>query len=670
MSGEAGSVRRDIVALAAALLPGLIMLVARHRAHASVPSDGRGGFISDADVDTALTGLESLTESLDVEPSLPATAVDDLAGLFGLAELERLALVAAAAPDVDARFGVVYAYLNDDVHLGSLTTGVVLELAGTAVWDGEARARLFADGVLARSGLVELQADGAFLRRTLVVPDRVLRHLLGDDRVPDEIERSVAPLVPVDHAVVATMRALFAEQRWFLYVRSVTGDSAPSFAGRALHDSNVATMHVDLTRAPFDGRPDEFLRVAVREAALHYSALVIGPIDAIAVEHRAALDVTVRSPVPVVLYGRTSWDPAWTRVDPVLVEVPGLDRTQRLELWRQALGDAGIELDPAHAAATYHLAPADIIRGVEAAAVFASSRGQVVDEQAIAYGARSQNAIALERLARRITPRAGFDDLVVPDRTRRQLHELVAWVENRDRVIDELGMRGQGTKGRGVAGLFVGSSGTGKTLAAEVVAGELGLDLYVIDLSTVVSKYIGETEENLERVFREATGVNGILFFDEADALFGKRSEVSDSKDRYANMEVAYLLQRMEQFDGLSLLASNLRANLDEAFTRRLDFVVTFPDPPPAERERIWEVHLPALLPRADDVDLANLAARFSLSGGEIANAARAAAHGALREDGTVTMALLVNAVAREYTKIGRLLRPDDFGEWLADIDR
>ncbi len=175
-------------------------------------------------------------------------------------------------------------------------------------------------------------------------------------------------------------------------------------------------------------------------------------------------------------------------------------------------------------------------------------------------------------------------------------------------------------RGRGITALFAGDSGTGKTLSAEVIAGELGLELYVIDLSTVVDKYIGETEKNLDRIFAEADRVNGVLLFDEADAIFGKRSEVRDARDRYANVEVAYLLQRMERFDGLAVLTTNLRANLDEAFTRRIDVIVDFPMPEEDDRMRLWRLHLPPEVPQADDLDLRFMADRFRLSGGNIRN--------------------------------------------------
>jgi SpoVK/Ycf46/Vps4 family AAA+-type ATPase len=180
----------------------------------------------------------------------------------------------------------------------------------------------------------------------------------------------------------------------------------------------------------------------------------------------------------------------------------------------------------------------------------------------------------------------------------------------------------------------------------------------------VVSKYIGETEKNLERIFAGAEGVNAVLFFDEADALFGKRTETSDAHDRYANLEVAYLLQRMEQFDGISILATNLRANIDDAFARRLDFVLTFPSPAADARRRLWDVHLPASLPVAADIDTAELARRFELSGGDIRNAALAAAYMAAAAARPVQMDDLVRAVAREYQKLGRLVTEDDFGPW------
>jgi SpoVK/Ycf46/Vps4 family AAA+-type ATPase len=201
-------------------------------------------------------------------------------------------------------------------------------------------------------------------------------------------------------------------------------------------------------------------------------------------------------------------------------------------------------------------------------------------------------------------------------------------------------------------------------MSAEVLAGDLGFDLYVIDLSTVVDKYIGETEKNLDRIFTEADRVNGILLFDEADALFGKRSEVKDARDRYANVEVAYLLQRMESFDGVAILTTNLRANVDEAFTRRLDAIVDFPMPEEVDRRRLWTQNLPDRLPQAGDIDRDFLARRFKVSGGNIKNICVSAAYLAAAEDRSVAMADLIRATDREYKKLGRLTVEAEFGDY------
>ena len=225
-------------------------------------------------------------------------------------------------------------------------------------------------------------------------------------------------------------------------------------------------------------------------------------------------------------------------------------------------------------------------------------------------------------------------------------------------------MRRGGGRGRGVTALFAGDSGTGKTMSAEVIARDLGLDLYTVNLATVVDKYIGETEKNLERIFAEAGGVNAVLFFDEADAIFGKRSDVKDAHDRYANIESAYLLQRLETFDGLAVLASNLRANIDEAFTRRLDAIIDFPAPTPELRRALWLHCLAAPLPLADDLDLDFLAESFEMAGGNIRSASTTAAYLAAGAGSPVSMQHIIAAVEQEYRKLGRLVLEREFGHY------
>jgi SpoVK/Ycf46/Vps4 family AAA+-type ATPase len=264
----------------------------------------------------------------------------------------------------------------------------------------------------------------------------------------------------------------------------------------------------------------------------------------------------------------------------------------------------------------------------------------------------------LGTLARRVRPQKSWDDLVLSESKLTQLRSIVARYRHADLVLDDWGLGH--AAGRGIVSLFTGQSGTGKTLAAEVIASALDLDMYRVDISTVVSKYIGETEQNLERLFEAASAGSSVLFFDEADSLFGKRAEVKDGRDRYANLEVSYLLQRLETYDGIVVLATNLPKNIDDAFLRRIHFVVDFPLPAVAERRAIWERHLPAGVPR-DDLDLDLLAQRYELPGGVIRNAVVAAAFRAADEGAPVGMRHVMAALVAEYTKLGRVIREEDF---------
>ncbi|HVO44313.1 MAG TPA: ATP-binding protein, partial [Aggregatilineales bacterium] len=266
----------------------------------------------------------------------------------------------------------------------------------------------------------------------------------------------------------------------------------------------------------------------------------------------------------------------------------------------------------------------------------------------------------LERLAQRIDAKATWETIVLPGDEMTQLHQIAAQVGSRTTVYSHWGFGARLNRGLGISVLFAGESGTGKTMAAEVIANALNLDLYRIDLSAVVSKYIGETEKNLRRVFDAAEDGSAILFFDEADALFGKRSEVKDSHDRYANIEINYLLQRIEAYRGLAILATNMKSALDPAFMRRLRFIVNFPFPGPADRKRIWQKVFPPETP-LDTLDYDRLA-RFNLSGGSIHNAALNSAFAAAESpDHWVTMALLVDSIRSEYRKLERPINEADF---------
>jgi SpoVK/Ycf46/Vps4 family AAA+-type ATPase len=277
---------------------------------------------------------------------------------------------------------------------------------------------------------------------------------------------------------------------------------------------------------------------------------------------------------------------------------------------------------------------------------------------------RLQSNRKLAALAQKITPHYGWDDIVLPPDRLQQFREICNYVKYSALVYHQWGFDNKLAMGKGLNALFAGPSGTGKTMAADIIAGELGLDLYKIDLSGVVSKFIGETEKNLSRIFSEAETSNAILFFDEADALFGKRSEVRDSHDRYANIEISYLLQRMEEYDGIVILATNLRKNMDDAFVRRMHCTVDFPYPGGRERQMIWDRIWPDDIPRSPQLDLGFMAHRFELAGGNIRNIALAAAFLAADDGGVVAMPHLIHATRREYQKMGKVITDGEFGEY------
>ncbi len=336
--------------------------------------------------------------------------------------------------------------------------------------------------------------------------------------------------------------------------------------------------------------------------------------------------------------------------------VPGF--SQRKALWAQCLGGESEAL--AALAGQYVLTSGQIRSAVAAARDRAAQRGDHMQAADLFATARAHSSPGLATLARQIHPRYGWEDIVLPPDQLMLLHEIVGAVLSRPLVFEAWGVGRKLAASYGVTMLFAGPPGTGKTMAAEVIASDLGLELYKIDLSTIVSKYIGETEKNLERIFNEARSSNAILFFDEADAIFGKRSEVKDAHDRYANIEVSYLLQRMEAYDGVTILATNLRANLDEAFTRRLQFAVDFPFPEEEYRLRIWQTLFPPGVPRAPDLDLAMLARRFKLAGGAIRNIIVNATFLAAADGQCVGMAHLMHGARRELQKMGRLLNEKD----------
>jgi hypothetical protein len=410
--------------------------------------------------------------------------------------------------------------------------------------------------------------------------------------------------------------------------------------------------------------------------------------DAPAAPPRALLErlANARGPVLLRLEKGACWHAALGVLRMTHVEVADASVTERSRAWRAAVAREAprarlAEADALALADRFNLGLGRISRIVRRAAdegalddapdMLASSSATA---SRLSEAARGESRDELGALAVRAPTPHLWDDLVLPAPTMARLRDFAAAIRDRAVVLDRWGFSRRATRARGISALFAGASGTGKTMAASVIARELALDLFVIDLSAVVSKYIGETEKNLDKVFRAARDAGTILFFDEADALFGKRSEVKDAHDRYANVEVAYLLQQLDAHDGIVVLATNLSRNLDAAFSRRMRYVIEFPLPGDADRLRLWRGIFPAEAPLDADVDLAFLAASFPLAGGDIRNVALEAAYLAAADGadrgGTIAMRHLVRAMARQMTKQGKTPSAAEFRQFVGLLDR
>jgi Winged helix domain, variant/ATPase family associated with various cellular activities (AAA) len=621
-----------------------------------------------------------------------------LAAAFALEQVDVDLLLLTVLPEVDPRYRLVYGYLQDDARRTTPTVDVLADVLAVVRDRATVPVRLAAGAPLRRGHLLRVTEDGPTEppgRRRVAVDERVVRHLLGDDTAPDDLAGRVRALPAGDwagyvaaDARVEQLRALgrwCAEQTYddgaVVLLHGPPGSGRTTTAAALATEAGVPLLAVDVD--PTSPGWSRVVDLVHREARLRGAAVLWRGADALLDDgepSRAWVDLLGRT-VPgllTLLSAEHGVDPANRTVGPPFLRLPlpAPDHETREALWRRHLPDAAEFAPPAPDAATlartlagaFQLTPGQVVDAVataRAAALVRDPDGGLLCAGDLAEGCRLQSGRRLTRLAQRVEPRPGLDidDLVLPRPHRRQLDELRARIGARGRLA-ETGLGRRVPSAHGLLVMFTGSSGTGKTMAAELLAHEQGVDLYKIDLAEVVSKYVGETEKNLRQVFLEAEDANAIIFFDEADALFGKRGDVREARDRWANIEVNFLLQRVEQFDGIVVLATNLRQNIDEAFLRRIHVVVDFPFPDADARLGIWQRLLAAQrLDRPSDDELAALAERFSIPGGSIRNVVVDAAFRALDADPPeITLRHLAVAVAREYQKLGKPLTPVEFG--------
>jgi hypothetical protein len=604
-----------------------------------------------------------------------------LADAFGLSDFEVDALLICLAPALDTRYERLYGYLLDDATRKRPTVNLILDLlAGT---DPRRLLMLpaFADDApLFRTGFVETVAELGQIQPTLLnqalQPDPALvSWLLGEFRPHAHLRdhSRVWPLAAtnIEHdLLIAGERLeslLMATAQFPVLVFNGRDRAAQRAAGRLLaYQMKRPLLHIDL--APLlkaDLPAPRAVQLALRDARLANALPYLDGWDACLEEDappNSLLQEILKYPDFVILAGQKAWRPRQREQQRHLlwVDFPLPAYTQRQQLWHQFLGEAASAIDVSKLAGQFTLTTGQIQDIVASAWDTAVQHGRPLNDEDLFASARAHSSSRLAALARKITPRYDWEDLILPDDQVGILREIISTLLSRPFVLEEWGVGAKLVSSAGITVLFAGPPGTGKTMAAEVIARELGLDLYKIDLSSVISKYIGETEKNLEKIFNEAESSNAVLFFDEADSIFGKRSEVRDAHDRYANIEVSYLLQRMESYDGVTILATNLRANLDEAFMRRIQFAIDFPFPEMEDRLRIWQTLMPADVPQAADLDLERMARQFKMAGGNIRNVIVSATYLAAANGRQINMENLMHGTRRELQKMGRLVNEED----------
>lgn len=636
-----------------------------------------------------------------------------LARLFQLTRFDLDALLVCLAPELELKYEKLYAYLQDDVTRKRPSMNLILNLTCRTLAEKlEARERLLASAPLFSHQLLRYADEGhgehaTSLSRILKIDDRILQFLLDVDTLDDalssfatltharasldelilpaETKESLARIF--DSCLASAKRDGGAGGARVLFLEGAAG-----VGKRTAAEALCASAAIDLLVADVPRLVSNHTSVAshvkrlLREAGLRRAGVYFDNADALLGEGereqqaRAVVFKALREFDGLAFVGseqalNRNLDASSERFFRVSFPVP--DYGLRRQLWQTFCDGEDVRVADEverDALADKFAFTAGKIRGAlsEARHLAMLRDGDAfeITSDDIYRACRSQSGQRLAGLAKKITPLYTWGDIVLPGNRLEYLREVCAHVKHRQRVFGEWGFDRKIALGKGLGILFVGPSGTGKTMAAEIVAGELGLDLYKIDLSSVVSKYIGETEKNLSRIFEEAEQSNAVLFFDEADAIFGKRSEVKDAHDRYANIETNYLLQRMEEYEGIVILASNFQKNIDDAFTRRIRLVIDFPFPDDAYRYHIWKKVFPQDTPLHADIDFDFLARKLKLSGGNIRNIALNAAFLAAGNGGHVRMKHIITATQREFQKTGKLCVKTDFEPYFEYLER
>jgi SpoVK/Ycf46/Vps4 family AAA+-type ATPase len=621
----------------------------------------------------------------------------ELERLFGLSTFDIDILLVCLLPELDLEYQRIYAYLQDDITKKSPTVNFVLQLLCNSFTDMLKARQAFSPEVpLLKYHLISLHDDHlpgptTLLAKFIHVDERTTNYLLETNTID-------ARLLPFTHLVYPTLKlqdVILPQDIKQLLTRLVTQDKGKALichlcgtcgvgkqatAEAVCSELGVPMLYVALNEmVSVDMPPELLVPLIFREGILQNAAIYLDGYDLLLSDEsniKPAYETVIKElenyPYLVFLSGEKNWQPRG-RLDLksfVEIELPLPSYVVRKQLWQQQWDGApalATDVDFSDVANKFRFSGGQIRNAITTArnlAKWRDSGNELVTKQDLYLACHKQSREILNTMAHKIQPKYNWDDIILPKDQMEQLREICSYVKHYHTVYSHWGFERKLSLGKGLNVLFAGPSGTGKTMAAEIIAHELGLEIYKIDLSAVVSKYIGETEKNLDRIFREGQTSNAILFFDEADAIFGKRSEVRDSHDRYANIEIAYLLQKMDEYEGVVILATNLRKNMDEAFSRRMHFVVEFPVPEEAERYRIWKSIFPPEAPLTKDTDVKFMARQFRITGGNIKNIALGAAFLGAANGGYINIENLIAATKREYQKMGKLCTEGEFAEY------
>lgn len=612
-----------------------------------------------------------------LEKNDPPPALLILTQRLGLSHFDQQVLSLCVAMELDTQIASLCAQAQDDLSKPYPTFALAFALFDDPDWNA-----LSPHAPLRHWRLLEINQPGVqpLTTAALGADERIVNYIKGLNYIDDRLTPLLDPIgtEPVDEAlppsqqqavdnIVEHLKNKNGMHR--MPVIELLGHDAASkrlIAGHVATLLNLNLQTIDLKTLPSQtGDFETFTRLWERESMLLPLSLYVEVDGATDAEKTLLKRFLERS--GSVMFVELEDAKIETVRNKFSVEINKPTPEEQEQLWTQALQDQTND-QPQRLAEQFSFSQSEIKR-LAKSLLNEPSENNLVDSEPVPnaelhsdlwQNCRIAARAGMEQLARRIDAKADWNQLVLPPAQSTLLHQITDQVSYRNRVYEDWGFREKMNRGLGINALFAGESGTGKTMAAEVIANELKLDLFRIDISAVVSKYIGETEKNLRKLFDAAEDSGAILFFDEADALFGKRSEVKDSHDRYANIEINYLLQRMESYRGLAILATNMKSALDKAFVRRLRFIVDFPFPDVEQRKEIWQKVFPASTPIDENLDLSRLA-KFNLTGGNIHNVALNAAFLAAHENGAITMPLLLNSTRTEFKKLERPAKESDF---------